>query len=72
MNTSATTQPKQRNDDAATLRKRMGDNLVAIGERKDEAAFADVYSYYAGRVKSFLMGKGMTKSTSMMSRQLSA
>ncbi len=41
------------------LRKRMGDNLVAIGERKDEAAFADVYTYYAGRVKSFLMGKGM-------------
>ena len=41
------------------LRKRMGDNLVAIGDRRDEEAFADVYSYYAGRVKSFLMGKGM-------------
>ena len=41
------------------LRKRMGDNLVAIGASRDETAFADVYSYYAGRVKSFLMGKGM-------------
>lgn len=41
------------------LRKRMGDNLMAIGRDRDEAAFSDVYSYYAGRVKSFLMGKGM-------------
>ena len=42
------------------LRKRMGDNLVAIGLERDEAAFADVYQYYSGRVKSFLMGKGMS------------
>ena len=41
------------------LRKRMGDNLVAIGLERDETAFADVYQYYSGRVKSFLMGKGM-------------
>lgn len=64
MNTPATAQPKQRNDEAASLRKRMGDNLVAIGERKDEAAFADIYSYYGGRVKSFLMGKGMSEEIS--------
>lgn len=43
------------------LRKRMGDNLVAIGNDRDEAAFADLYEYYAGRVKSFLMGKGMNE-----------
>ncbi len=42
------------------LRKRMGDNLLAIGRDRDEAAFADFYNYYAGRVKSFLMGKGMS------------
>ena len=31
---------------SAVLRKRMGDNLRAIGQHQDEAAFADVYSYY--------------------------
>jgi len=46
-------------DAAKALRKRMGDNLVAIGRYRDENAFSDIYSYYAGRVKSFLMGKGM-------------
>ena len=35
--------------------------VLAIGQRQDEAAFADVYSYYGGRVKSFLMGKGMAE-----------
>lgn len=42
----------------------MGDNLVSIGRDRDEAAFADIYSYYAGRVKSFLMGKGMSEEIS--------
>ncbi|MBX2878785.1 MAG: sigma-70 family RNA polymerase sigma factor, partial [Granulosicoccus sp.] len=50
---------KKKSDEAATLRKRMGDNLLAIGRDRDEAAFADLYGYYSGRVKSFLMGKGM-------------
>jgi len=54
---SATTDKKT--EASLALRKRMGDNLVAIGEKRDEAAFSDVYTYYAGRVKSFLMGKGM-------------
>ena len=67
MNTPVAT-PTEKRDSVAkvekteaslALRKRMGDNLVAIGEHRDEAAFSDVYSYYAGRVKSFLMGKGM-------------
>lgn len=52
-----------RQDAAQELRKRMGDNLVAIGRDRDEQAFADVYGYYAGRVKSFLMGKGMNEDT---------
>ena len=57
----AATPPAARADAAATLRKRMGDNLAAIGRDRDERAFADLYGYYAGRVKSFLMGKGMNE-----------
>lgn len=52
---------RTRSDASAALRKRMGDNLAAIGRDRDERAFADVYGYYAGRVKSFLMGKGMNE-----------
>lgn len=61
MTISVSKKPQKRSDEASTLRKRMGDNLVAIGQHRDEKAFADVYSYYAGRVKSFLMGKGMAE-----------
>jgi RNA polymerase sigma-70 factor (ECF subfamily) len=61
MSTSVSEKPKKRSDEASALHKRMGDNLVAIGQHRDENAFADVYSYYAGRVKSFLMGKGMSE-----------
>ena len=64
MNTPVTTPPKPKSDAAVALRKRMGDNLVAIGKNRDEAAFADIYSYYGGRVKSFLMGKGMSEEIS--------
>lgn len=39
----------------------MSRNLAAIADQRDEAAFADLYGYYAGRVKSFLMGKGMNE-----------
>ncbi len=59
------TQKKKQTDNAATaLRKRMGDNLLAVASHRDEAAFSDFYSYYAGRVKSFLMGKGMSEEIS--------
>jgi len=61
MNTSVPPEHKNRTDASVALRKRMGDNLVAIGRNRDETAFADVYSYYAGRVKSFLIGKGMNE-----------
>jgi len=68
MNTSVATPIKKRGPAAndkkteasLALRKRMGDNLLAIGRDRSEEAFADVYGYYAGRVKSFLMGKGMS------------
>ncbi len=65
MDTPVPTKKKQQTDSAATaLRKRMGDNLLAIASHRDEAAFTDFYSYYAGRVKSFLMGKGMSEEVS--------
>ena len=65
MDTSLPNQKKKQIDSAAaTLRKRMGDNLRAIATHRDEAAFADFYGYYAGRVKSFLMGKGMSEEIS--------
>ncbi|MFK7857032.1 MAG: sigma-70 family RNA polymerase sigma factor [Granulosicoccus sp.] len=61
MNTSVPTEEKKQTDASVALRKRMGDNLLAIGRDRDEAAFADLYGYYAGRVKSFLIGKGMNE-----------
>lgn len=64
MSTTVSTHPKLKSDAALALRKRMGDNLVAIGKTRDEAAFSDVYQYYAGRVKSFLMSKGMSEEIS--------
>ncbi len=48
---------------AAELRKTMGDALVAVGKHRDEQAFALVFDYYAGRIKSFLMGKAMNEDT---------
>ena len=63
-----TSSPQRREDGRAaesgpSLRQRMGDNLARIARDRDERAFADVYDYYAGRVKSFLMGKGMNEDT---------
>ena len=52
-----------RDDAASVLRRTMGDALVAVGRDRDEAAFSLVYDYYAGRIKSFLMGKGMNEDT---------
>ncbi len=47
-------------DDAnEALKKRMRDNLIAIGKNRDQSAFADFYDHFSGRIKSFLMGKGM-------------
>jgi len=63
MDTPLSGPSETRTDAAATLRKRMGDNLAAIARDRDETAFADLYGYYAGRVKSFLMGKGMNEDT---------
>jgi len=49
-------------DEAAqALNKRMRDNLVAIGKNRDEKAFSDFYNHFAGRVKSFLIGKGLVE-----------
>ena len=41
----------------------LGRQLVAVGSHRDRQAFTEVYDYYAGRVKSFLLGKGMNEDT---------
>jgi RNA polymerase sigma-70 factor (ECF subfamily) len=35
--------------------------IVAIAEQQDRQAFVQVYGYFAPRVKSFLVGKGLTQ-----------
>jgi len=47
--------------DRVDQKARMRENLRLIGANRDEAAFAEVYAYFAGRVKSFLIGKGMNE-----------
>ncbi len=37
--------------------------LVEIGKSQDETAFTTIYTHFAGRVKSFLLGKGMAENT---------
>jgi len=44
-------------------RESLGKALVDIGASKDEAAFAMIYGHFAGRVKSFLIGKGLDEDT---------
>lgn len=46
-------------DAADALKTRMRDNLIAIGQSNDQTAFKDFYDHFSGRIKSFLMGKGM-------------
>lgn len=53
--------PIKASTDPATQKAQMRQHLVAIGENRDEQAFAAVYDYFAGRVKSFLIGKGMNE-----------
>lgn len=47
--------------DPAQQKERMRENLTRIGSDRDEQAFAEIYEYFAGRVKSFLIGKGMNE-----------
>ncbi len=47
--------------DLEDQKERMRENLTLIGSDRDEAAFAGIYDYFAGRVKSFLIGKGMNE-----------
>ena len=48
---------------ADPTRESLNEALVKIGASKDEAAFAMVYGHFAGRVKSFLIGKGLDEDT---------
>jgi len=51
--------PKAAEDANEALKKRMRDNLIAIGKNRDQKAFQDFYDHFSGRIKSFLIGKGM-------------
>jgi len=53
--------PIKASTDPVTQKAQMRHHLVAIGAKRDEHAFAAVYDYFAGRVKSFLIGKGMNE-----------
>jgi len=44
-------------------KNRFSDLLVAVGALRDQSAFTELYDHFAGRVKSFLMGKGMNEDT---------
>lgn len=52
---------KNRAPQNSALAARMRDNLLAIGQHQDANAFSDFYAHFAGRVKSFLIGKGLTE-----------
>jgi len=43
------------------IKERFRQLLVDIGTHRDESAFAEIYDYFSGRVKSFLMGKGLNE-----------
>lgn len=51
--------PQATVDANEVLKKRMRDNLIAIGKHRDQNAFQDFYDHFSGRIKSFLIGKGM-------------
>jgi len=55
-------QTKAADEAKQALTQRMRENLIAIGKNRDQAAFHDFYSHFSGRVKSFLLGKGMQES----------
>lgn len=44
-------------------REELAEALKAIGETRSEEAFCTIYSHFGGRVKSFLVGKGMEDET---------
>jgi len=50
---------KASEDANKAITQRMRENLVAIGKHRDKEAFHDFYSHFSGRIKSFLIGKGM-------------
>ena len=45
------------------LKQHFNNQMVAVGANQDQAAFAEIYDYFAGRIKSFLIGKGLNEDT---------
>lgn len=65
MSTMKTTVPEKiaQSTAPAQTRDHFSRLMAAVASRRDEQAFAEIYDYYAGRVKSFLMGRGMNEDT---------
>jgi len=62
MEDKSTKSPMAQQTDTSALNRQMNSNLMAIGQRRDESAFSEVYGHFAGRIKSFLMSRGMEDS----------
>lgn len=48
-------------DEASTNRTRWGCLITAIAAQQDRAAFADLFAYFAPRIKSFMQRSGLTE-----------
>ena len=58
-----TKQPAVQQTDEPAPKQHFSDLLVKVGAVRDQLAFAELYDHFAGRIKSFLMGKGMNEDT---------
>ena len=41
----------------------LNENLIAVAEKQDRAAFADLYAYFAPRIKAFMLKRGCDLTT---------
>ena len=41
----------------------LNENLIAVAEKQDRAAFADLYAYFAPRIKAFMLKRGCDVTT---------
>ncbi len=62
MEDNSTKTPMTQQTDTSALNQRMNGHLLAIGAHRDETAFSEVYAHFAGRIKSFLMSRGLEDS----------
>jgi len=60
MDLSNMTQTPATDSSSADDSQQMAALIVLVAEKRDRAAFMQVYSYFAPRVKGFLVGRGLT------------